>query len=155
MKKPIPIGIESYKKIVDKNYYYVDKTLLIKEILDGGAQAILLTRPRRFGKTLALSMLQTFFEDERGYSGDKIDNSAYFIGKKIFDCDKYRLKQGKYPVIHLTLKSAKQPDYEMAYNVLQKSIAQEYGRNKDLRILLRELRIRTTMRQRLLFCQDV
>ncbi len=82
MKKPILIGVESYKKIVDKNYYYVDKTLFIKEILDGGAQAILLTRPRRFGKTLALSMLQTFFEDECESSGDKIDNSAYFIGKK-------------------------------------------------------------------------
>lgn len=67
---------------MDKNYYYVDKTLFIKEILDGGAQAILLTRPRRFGKTLALSMLQTFFEDERESSGDKIDNSTYFIGKK-------------------------------------------------------------------------
>lgn len=60
MKKPIPIGVESYKKIVDKNYYYVDKTLFIKEILDGGAQAILLTRPRRFGKTLALVCCKLF-----------------------------------------------------------------------------------------------
>ena len=63
-QKAISIGIEDYKRIIDKPYYYVDKTLLIKDILDNGAQVTLFTRPRRFGKTLALSMLRTFFEQD-------------------------------------------------------------------------------------------
>lgn len=69
MTKPIPIGIEYYKEIIDKDYYYVDKILLIKDILDAGSKVSLFTRPRRFGKTLALNMLKTFFEDERGSGG--------------------------------------------------------------------------------------
>lgn len=130
-RRPMPIGIEFYKKMVDGNYYYVDKTLLIKNILDGGALVNLFTRPRRFGKTLALSMLKVFFEDERDREGNRIDNSRYFEGKKIADCGEgYMDKQGKYPVINLTMKSAKQPSYEMAYNVLQKTIAEEFRRHR-------------------------
>ena len=60
LKKPIGIGVESYRDIVDGDYYYVDKTLMIKELLDYGAQVELITRPRRFGKTLALSMIRTW-----------------------------------------------------------------------------------------------
>ena len=74
-KKAISIGIEDYKKIMDKSYYYVDKTLLIKDLLDKGAQVSLFTRPRRFGKTLALSMLKTFFEQEMDNQGNIQDNS--------------------------------------------------------------------------------
>ena len=61
LKKPLAIGIENYKEIIEKSYYYVDKTLMIKDILDKGGKVNLFTRPRRFGKTLALSMLRTFF----------------------------------------------------------------------------------------------
>ncbi|MDE7298075.1 MAG: ATP-binding protein, partial [Lachnospiraceae bacterium] len=107
-----------------------DKTLLIRDILDAGAKISLFTRPRRFGKTLALSMLKAFFEDERDGDGNKIDNSRYFEGKRISDCgEKYRSEQEKYPVINLTLKSAKQPNYEMAYNVLRKNIMEEFDRH--------------------------
>ena len=60
--KPLPIGIDDFKKLIDKKYYYVDKTLLIKELLDKKAEVTLFTRPRRFGKTLNMSMLQYFFE---------------------------------------------------------------------------------------------
>lgn len=60
MKMPIAIGIDDYKKIVEKPYYYIDKTLLIKELIDKGGEVNLFTRPRRFGKTLALSMIKTF-----------------------------------------------------------------------------------------------
>ena len=130
MKKRIPIGIEFYKEMIDKDYYYIDKTLLIKEILDSGAKVSLLTRPRRFGKTLAVTMLKDFFEDERDSNGNKIDNSRYFKEKKISDCgDVYLSKQGRYPIINLTLKSANQPDYEMTYGVLKKSIIEEFGRH--------------------------
>ena len=64
IKQRTAIGIENYKEIISKSYYYVDKTLLIKELLDKGSKVNLFTRPRRFGKTLALSMIKTFFEDE-------------------------------------------------------------------------------------------
>ena len=105
MRRRIPIGIEFYKEMIDKNYYYADKTLLIKEILDSGIKVGLFTRPRRFGKTLTLSMLKTFFEDERDLDGGKIDNSIYFEGMKIISCGRdYMEKQGQYPVINLTLK---------------------------------------------------
>lgn len=130
MNRPIPIGVEFYKRMIDGNYYYVDKTLLIKEILDGGVPVSLFARPRRFGKTLALSMLKTFFEDERDQEGNKIDNRRYFEGKKIGRCKEgYMKKQGMYPVINLTLKSAKQPDFECAYHVLQDVIAEEFRRH--------------------------
>lgn len=130
MGKRIPIGIEFYKEMVDKDYYYVDKTLLIKDILDSGIKVGLFTRPRRFGKTLTLSMLKTFFEDERDRFGEKIDNRAYFEGKKIAACSgDYMEQQGQFPVISLTLKSAKQPNFEMAYHVLQDNIREEFRRH--------------------------
>ena len=75
-------------------------------------------------------MLKTFFEDERDEKGNRIDNGRYFEGKKIADCgERYMNMQGKYPVINLTMKSAKQPSYEMAYNVLQKTIGEEFRRH--------------------------
>lgn len=130
MRRRIPIGIEFYKEMIDKNYYYADKTLLIKEILDSGIKVGLFTRPRCFGKTLTLSMLKTFFEDERDLDGGKIDNSIYFEGMKIISCGRdYMEKQGQYPIINLTLKSAKQPDFEMAYHILRDNIQEEFRRH--------------------------
>ena len=82
----IGIGYEDYKRFVDDKLYYVDKTLLIKDVIDFGGEVTLFTRPRRFGKTLALSMLRTFFEEERDRDGTIVDNSRYFSGKKIMDC---------------------------------------------------------------------
>ncbi len=131
LEKMIPIGIESYKKMVDEDYYYVDKTLLIKEIVDSGTQVNLFTRPRRFGKTLAMSMLRTFFEDERDEQGNKIDNRRYFDGKNIAACgEKYLSQQGKYPVISLTLKEAGKPSYEQAYDAMKDLITDEFRRHR-------------------------
>ena len=130
-KKRIPIGIEFYKQIIEKNYYYADKTLLIKELLDRGGQVNLFTRPRRFGKTLALTMLRTFFEAEMSRDGQPVDNSHYFDGKKIMDAgDEYTSHLGQYPVIFLTLKSAKQPTFEMAYESLVDAIIKEFSRHR-------------------------
>lgn len=130
-QKAISIGIEDYKRIIDKPYYYVDKTLLIKDLLDNGAQVNLFTRPRRFGKTLALSMLRTFFEQDIDYKGNVTDNSRYFDGMKIADAgESYTEHMGKYPVISLSLKSAKQPDFEMAYQCMVQDIAYEYDRHR-------------------------
>ncbi len=130
MGRPIPIGVEFYKEIIEKNYYYIDKTLLIRDLLDNNAKVSLFTRPRRFGKTLALNMLKIYFEDERNRKGEHIDNRHYFEGKKILFCDeKYTSRMNRYPVINLSLKSAKQPTYEMAYNVLVKNIQNEFRRH--------------------------
>lgn len=130
MKKPIAIGIENYKEIIDKSYYYVDKTLLIQDLLDKGSKVTLFTRPRRFGKTLALSMVRTFFELERDATGRTVDNSHYFKDKKIMGAgEKYTSALGSYPVIYLSLKSAKQPEYEMAYLSLIDEIIREYERH--------------------------
>lgn len=131
MDRRMPIGIEFYKMMIEGNYYYVDKTLLVKEILDTGASVSLFTRPRRFGKTLAMTMLQSFFEDERDRHGEKIDNSHYFEGKKIGEYEEIcNAHMGKYPVISLSLKSAKQPTFEMAYEVLVDEICREFTRHR-------------------------
>lgn len=129
-QKAIPIGVESYKDIVDKPYYYIDKTLLIKELIDKSAKVTLFTRPRRFGKTLALSMLRTFFEQEINSAGEIVDNSSYFKDTRIADeREAYGQHMGKYPVITLSLKSAKQPDFDMAYQCMVQDISYEYDRH--------------------------
>ena len=130
-KKPIPIGIEFYKDMIDKNYCYVDKTLFIKELLDQGGHVNLFTRPRRFGKTLIQSMLMTYFEQEIDSAGNTVDNSRYFEGKKIMQAgEEYTSQMGQYPVIFMTLKSAKQPDYKLAYGVLTGDIRREFERHR-------------------------
>lgn len=129
--KPVAIGIEDYKRILDKPYYYIDKTLMIKEMLDKGGAVSLFTRPRRFGKTLALSMIKTFFEQDTDIQGNITDNSPYFDGMKISRAgERYTVHMGKYPVISLSLKSAKQPDFDMAYKSLLDEIAKEYERHR-------------------------
>lgn len=130
-RKEIPIGHEDFKEIVTKNCYFVDKTLLIQELLESGAKTTLLTRPRRFGKTLNLSMLRRFFEDERTERGEKIHNGHLFDGFAISKRGAEIMRhQGQYPVINLSLKSAKQPNYEMAYGELKKRISEEFKRHQ-------------------------
>ncbi|MGM9978239.1 MAG: AAA family ATPase [Clostridium sp.] len=125
--KPLPIGIDDFKKLIDKNYYYVDKTLLIKELLDKKAEVTLFTRPRRFGKTLNMSMLQYFFEKTEE------DNSYLFKELKIInESKKYLEHMGKYPVINLSLKSAKQPTFEMSYKKIKEAIADEFKRYSEV-----------------------
>ena len=130
MKKPIPIGQEDLKRIIDRGSYYVDKTLMIKELLDGNAGVTLFTRPRRFGKTLNQSMFRRFFEDERKPDGSKIDNGYIFDDLAISKCgETYLQHQQQYPVINLSLKSGKQPDFDLAYEMLRKEIIREFERH--------------------------
>lgn len=127
----VAIGIEDYREMIDKNYYYIDKTLLIKDLLDDGGKVNLFTRPRRFGKTLALSMIKTFFECSSGLTGEKPDNRFYFENMKIIKTgEAYMRHMGAYPVISLSLKSAKQKTYEMAYESLLDEIRKEYIRHR-------------------------
>ena len=133
IKKAIPIGIESYKEIIKNDYYYIDKTLLIMDLLTQKSKVTLFTRPRRFGKTLAQSMLRTFFEEEIDADGRAVDNSGYFSGKKIMGAGaQYTGHMGKYPVIFLSMKSAKQPDFEMAYSRVLTDIVSEFERHAYL-----------------------
>ena len=130
VKKKISIGVEDFKEIINKNGYFVDKTLMIKKMIESNAKVTLFTRPRRFGKTLNQFMIRRFFEDEITEKGEKVDNGYLFDGLKIAQCGEEILKhQQQYPVIFLTLKSAKQPTYEMAYACLVDEICKEFERH--------------------------
>lgn len=125
--KPLPIGVDNFEEIIEKGYYYVDKTFFIKELLDMGGKVNLFTRPRRFGKTLNLSMLQCFFE--RDYCNTK----EIFAGLNIMGAgEKYTAYMAKYPVISISLKSMKQPTYELSYIQMKKVIAEEFRRHDEI-----------------------
>ena len=128
--KPLPIGIDNFEKLVTRGYYFIDKTMLVKELLDKKGDVNLFTRPRRFGKTLNMSMLQYFFEDARNDDGERKDNSYLFEGLKIMDAgEQYLSHMGQYPVINMTLKGGKQADYETAFLMLKRQIKDEYNRH--------------------------
>lgn len=125
-RKPLPIGISDYVR-AQSDYYYVDKTMLIKEFLDQKPLVSLFTRPRRFGKTLNMDMLRVYFEmtDE--------DTSKYFEDKNIWKCGKdYRLHQGKYPVIFLTFKDVKFDSWQATVEKIKSLLQEEYGRHQEL-----------------------
>lgn len=129
----IGIGYEKYKEFIDQELYYVDKTMLISDMMNKGGKVTLFTRPRRFGKTLALSMIRTFFELEYDRDGNVADNSRYFEGKRITEApDEILSMMGKYPVINLSLKSAKQPSFFEAGLKLRDDIIYEFSRHSYL-----------------------
>ena len=100
-KKAVPVGIEDFERIIREDYYYVDKTLLIEELLINRAPVTLFTRPRRFGKTLNMSMIKYFFDVK-----NKEENKKLFENLKIYNSE-YMSEQGKYPVIFISLKDLK------------------------------------------------
>ena len=123
--KPLPIGVEDFKRLVDNGYYFVDKTLMIKELLENKESVNLFTRPRRFGKTLNMSMLQRFFE------ATEKSNAYLFDGLKIAAYPEYMAYQGQYPVISVSLKSMKQKNFTLAFETYKYLIKSEYSRHKD------------------------
>lgn len=125
-KLPLPIGISDYRK-ASREYYYVDKTLLIRDFIDERPQVSLFTRPRRFGKTLNMDMLRVFFERSEE------DTSVYFRDKNIWACGKeYQEYQGKYPVIYVTFKDVRCEDWETAYDLIYKILRNEFERHNEL-----------------------
>ena len=104
-KKKLPIGIDNFEKLREENFYYIDKTGLIRELLDDWGMVNLFTRPRRFGKSLNMSMLESFFSIN--------GNPSCFDGLEIYGekqlCEKY---MGKYPVIAISLKGVEAGDFE-------------------------------------------
>lgn len=128
---PLPVGVSGYIETVS-NYYYVDKTLLIRDILDALPKVSLFTRPRRFGKTMNMDMLRVFFEKTEQ------DNSVYFTDKAIWACgDYYRSFQGKYPVIYLSFKDVKFNSWQSAQKCIADIIRLEYARHDELMNSLR------------------
>ena len=125
MRKKLPIGIDGFEKIRTNDFYYADKTLFIKEVLQNWGEVNLFTRPRRFGKTLNMSMLKSFFEA----GGDP----ALFDGLKIAQekelCEKY---MGKFPVISISLKDVDGRDFESASAALRTIIGNEAARFRFL-----------------------
>ena len=126
MRNKLPIGIENFKEFSSEDFYYVDKTLFIKELLQNWGKVNLFTRPRRFGKSLNMSMLKCFFE-----AGE---DPALFNGLKIMQekelCEKY---MGKFPVISISLKSVDGLNYESASAALRTVIGNEAGRFRFLK----------------------
>ena len=126
-RKKIPIGIEDFKRLIDSNCFFVDKTMMIKDILDNGAMVTLFTRPRRFGKTLNMSMLRYFFEKSEQ------DNSYLFDELEISKAgEKYLSHIGQYPVISVSLKGMKQVDFETSFTEFKKLISKEFRRHDEL-----------------------
>ena len=125
-RKPLPIGLSDFKRATSE-YYYVDKTLLIRDFLDKKPQVSLFTRPRRFGKTLNMDMLRVFFEISEE------DTSVYFKDKAIWSCgEQYTAYQGKFPVIFMTFKDVKCNAWENTYEKITKLISIEYCRHPEL-----------------------
>ena len=121
MKTRLPMGIESFKEIRRQKFYYVDKTALIRELLENWGKVTLFTRPRRFGKTLNMSMLKCFFE----IGSDKALFDGLEISRETQLCEEY---QGKFPVISITLKGATGRTFDEAKNMLRRLIGKEAQR---------------------------
>lgn len=127
IRLPLPIGVADYR-LASTEYYYIDKTLMIKEFLDERPMVSLFTRPRRFGKTLNMDMLRTFFEKTAE------DTSVYFRDKAIWQCgERYRSYQGKYPVIFLTFKDVKFTTWQETFQSMRELIAKEAYRHIELK----------------------
>jgi len=125
-KKPLPIGIGDFKELRDKGCAYVDKTLLVQEIIEKSAKVVLISRPRRFGKTLNLSMLRYFFE-----KSDE-DTSYLFKDLNIWKNEKHQALQGQFPVVFISLKDIKNQSLEKTLAAFRKLIAKEYERHRYL-----------------------
>ena len=126
-KKIMPIGKDDFAKVREGNYYYVDKSMLIKQIVDAGAEVTLITRPRRFGKSLNMSMLDCFFDVTRK------NTKELFDGLKITEetelCKEW---MNQYPTIYVTLKGVSRLTFEDSYEKLIQIIAQLYDRHSYL-----------------------
>lgn len=126
MARTVGIGYQNYAQTITNNYFYVDKTNFIREWWENGDAVTLITRPRRFGKTLNMSMVEQFFSMEYAGRGD------LFEGLSVWKEEKYRNLQGTYPVIALSFANIKERDYHTTRRKICQLIAEEYARNAFL-----------------------
>ena len=122
MARTVGIGIQDFRKIIENQYFYVDKTAFIKEWWESGDEVTLITRPRRFGKTLTMSMTEQFFSVKYAGRGD------LFEGLSIWQEEKYRALQGTYPVISLSFANIKENNYKDTRDKIVQLLAREYAR---------------------------
>ena len=120
MGRTVAIGIQDFAKIIKGNYFYIDKTDFIKEWWESGDDVTLITRPRRFGKTLTMSMLEHFFSVKYAEEGEM------FKDLSIWQEEKYRKLQGTYPVISLSFANVKEKDYETTIYRICQILMKEY-----------------------------
>ena len=132
MKKKLPIGISDFKKIIDGNYYYFDKTELIKSIIGEPGEVKLFTRPRRFGKTLNMSMIKYFFDIENKEENRKLFKNLYIEKSEYFK------EQGQYPVIFITLKDLKKNTWEECFFGVKELLRSLYNDFNFIRETLNE-----------------
>ena len=125
--KAVPVGIEDFERIINEDYYYVDKTMLIEELLINRAPVTLFTRPRRFGKTLNMSMIKYFFDVK-----NKEENKKLFENLKIYNSE-YMSEQGKYPVIFISLKDLKGDTWEKCFENLKKTMYKIFNKYEFVR----------------------
>ena len=131
-KKAIPVGIEDFKELIQEGYYYIDKTLLIDEMLMNKSKVTLFTRPRRFGKTLNMSMIKYFFDVK-----NKEENKKLFENLKIYNSE-YMSEQGKYPVIFISLKDLKADTWKECLKRLKLFIFDLYAEFEYIREKMNE-----------------
>ena len=124
-KKKLPIGLSDFKDMIEKNYYYFDKSELIENILEDGSIVKLFTRPRRFGKTLNMSMLKYFFDVE-----NREENKKLFEGLNISKSE-YFEKQGEFPVISISFKNYNKNDWESGFKSIKSTISDIYAKFED------------------------
>ncbi|WP_427041342.1 AAA family ATPase [Fusobacterium sp. SB021] len=125
--KKIPIGVDDFKKIITDNYFYIDKTKFIEEIFNDGAEVKLFTRPRRFGKTLNMSMLKNFFDVREAEENKKLFNNLYIKNSPVF------AEQGKYPVVFVSMKEIKGTTWEEMQKSSRETLSNLYEKYKYLR----------------------
>lgn len=126
-RKPLPIGVSDFKEIVENNYYYIDKTKLIEDILHYRAKVNLFTRPRRFGKTLNMSMIKYFFDIE-----NKEENRKLFEGLNISESE-HMQEQGQYPVIYISFRNMEEVSWENSHIAIRQLISNMYDEFKFIR----------------------
>lgn len=127
MGRTVAIGVQDFEKIIKNNYFYIDKTNFIKEWWEGGDDVTLITRPRRFGKTLTMSMLDYFF------SVKNADKGSLFEGLSVWREEKYRKLQGTYPVISLSFANIKETNFESTKKKICQVLTDVYVQNDFLR----------------------
>ena len=133
--KKVPIAVEEFKKIIEENYYYIDKTKFIEDVLNDGAEVKLFCRPRRFGKTLNMSTLKYFFDIENKDENRKLFNGLYIENSPLID------EQGKYPVIFLSMKGISSTKFEDALDKIKDKISNLYINYSFLMETLNEFEI--------------
>ncbi len=126
-RKKILIGCSDFKEMIETNSYYVDKSLFIREVIDNSNKVMLIPRPRRFGKTLNLSMLRYFFDIQQP------ENKALFTELKIWQCDEIiKADQGKYPVIYISFRNAKGNTWDKCYSAIKTAISTSFKQHRYL-----------------------